>query len=51
MSDKFREDLEKYLNSEYEKRKEQTMGDNYSFGYLSAIIGIINWEKEYEFNH
>lgn len=49
--EKFKEDLEKHLDSEYEKRKEQGIENNYSSGYLGAVIGLINWIKEYEFNH
>lgn len=45
----FKSDLEKHLNDEYIKYKEYGIHDNYQSGYCGAIIGIMNWIKEYEF--
>lgn len=46
---KFRNDLMQHLESEYEKYKGAGVHDTYHSGYCGAVIGIMNWIKEYEF--
>ncbi len=47
----FKEDLEKHLNDEYEKYKGAGVHDTYPSGYCGAVIGIMNWIKEYNFKN
>lgn len=48
---KFKEDLKRYLDSEYEKYKSAGVENTYRSGYCGAVIGIMNWINEYDFNH